>query len=193
LLHWHGMVIVPTGCGEILALDLPTLHVRWRYVYPDLPGPGIAYEPRIVGGRLFYAGPDSHRLHALDPDSGKAMWTVPVQPGDHDFATVQGGGVLVRGTRHLRLLDAETGKTRGTLATGLVAGEGYEGKGGLYYHPVVGEKDDPDAVVVVDLARGKEARRIVMPKGVRLGNLVPMGPLVANATPYAVSVLGPEK
>jgi len=194
LVAWNGLVIVPTGCGELLGLDLPTLTVRWRYAYHEdagaAPGPGIAYEPCVVGDRLYYAGPDSRKVHAVDPLTGKAVWTVPVADGDQHLTPVHAGGVVVVGAKALRRLDAATGKTLWSLETGLVAGEGYEGKGGLYYHPVVGEKDGPDAVVVVDLAQGKEVRRIAMPKGFRLGNLVPMGPLVVNATPFAVSVLG---
>lgn len=190
----NGVVIVPTGCGELIGLDLPTLSVRWRYAYHENaeapPGPGIAFEPFVAGDRLYYAGLDSGKLHALDPLTGVAAWTVPVADGDQHLASVHGGGVLVVGAKTLRRLDAATGKTLWSLETGLVAGEGYEGKGGLYYHPVVGDKGGADAVVVVDLAQGKEVRRIAMPKGFRLGNLVPMGPLVVNATPFAVSVLG---
>jgi outer membrane protein assembly factor BamB len=181
-------LIVPTGCGALLALDLPTLRLRWRYDYEtsDKPGPGIEYRPQVVGDRLYYTGPDSQSLHVVDLQTGKAVWTTAMQEGDRFLAGVQGDSVLVVGSKGVRALKTENGAVRWTAEVGTAAGEGYFGASDRYYLPVAGK--DGDTVVVVDLKSGAVATKVAMPADLRLGNLLPVGEMIVSVSPFSIAV-----
>ena len=93
-----GRIYVGTFEARVLALDLESKKIVWKYEDPEHRFPfyssaAVTAERVIVGGR-------DKRVHALDPKTGEAVWThaskarvdaSPVVSGDRVFVADQNG------------------------------------------------------------------------------------------------------
>lgn len=80
--------------------------------------------PPAMGDSLVYAGSSSYTVHALDPDTGQAVWVAGL-PGPPHGGLVYGDGILFVGHRGylysdaMRALDAYTGEALWGVRTGI--------------------------------------------------------------------------
>jgi outer membrane protein assembly factor BamB len=107
----NDCVLVPfSGAGRGLAcLDLPSKRsdppiVRWF-----LPAAhDVVTSPAISGRTGFFVdgamGESDRGLHAVDLESGKPLWQVPVDPACHGALTVDDAGVLIQMAPKLSLI-----------------------------------------------------------------------------------------
>ena len=66
-----GVVYVGVGTGEVVALDLQTGKLRWKYK----AGEGIGESSPSVANGVVYIGDLTGTLHAINAADGKARWT----------------------------------------------------------------------------------------------------------------------
>ncbi len=112
----NGVMYIPSGKGEILALDAATGSIKWKYRSPD--GGGTNRGVAVGQGLVFSAG-GGNKLIALDEKTGVLVWTAKV--GDRGsvvaptvyydgrvYNGVSGGEEGVRG--FFGAFDAETGQ-----------------------------------------------------------------------------------
>lgn len=80
-----GILICPTGCGAVVAVDLPTRSLRWGYEYPDWsPNRGTFDSCNrwidssvVTAGRYILITPvESQKLFCLNLDDGKIQWSI---------------------------------------------------------------------------------------------------------------------
>lgn len=72
-----GVAVVGTNGGRYYAFDLLTGLMRWEY---EADGVVNLATPLIVGGRVYLAGGDSsHRVHAVELATGRAMSGWPIE------------------------------------------------------------------------------------------------------------------
>jgi outer membrane protein assembly factor BamB len=90
----HGTrAIYGTFGNEVLAVDLASRKVVWRYTHPDRKFPFYS-SAAVAHGRVFVGGRDK-LLHALDADTGKAVWTLTTRARIDSSPAVSGGRVYV--------------------------------------------------------------------------------------------------
>jgi outer membrane protein assembly factor BamB len=105
-----------TRAGEVLAVDVSTGEVAWRF---DTAG-NLGTIPAVDEGRVFAVaqsqtfGPAS--LHAIDAETGEEEWRFPLGQPVRSLGTspAAGGGVVVAGLSDGRVhaVDADTGAER---------------------------------------------------------------------------------
>jgi outer membrane protein assembly factor BamB len=101
-----GAVFVGTQKGELLALDLATGKLRWRYATREPIGES---SPAVAGG-IVYVGDLGGTLHAVDAREGKAVWTV--RTGSEIKSSpvvVEGRTIFGSYDEHLYAVNARTG------------------------------------------------------------------------------------
>ena len=104
-----GTVYVGAYTGELIALDLDTGDVRWRYKASERMGIGES-SPAVGDGRVFI-GDLAGVLHAVDAATGEALWTYATQGEIKSSPVLVGDRVLVGSyDGYLYGLDAASGE-----------------------------------------------------------------------------------
>ena len=78
---------------EVLAVDLETRTVAWRYRHPEREFPFYS-SAALAGGRVVVGGRDKI-VHAIDPDTGRAAWTFTAQARVDSSPAVAGSQIFV--------------------------------------------------------------------------------------------------
>src|SRR4051812_10722680 len=109
-----GVVYAGAGDGNLLALDLATGKLRWKYATGNLLGES---SPAVAGG-LVYVGDLSGVFHAVNVKDGSKAWTFKTG-GEIKSPPVAGGGPVLGGSDDPPLYapGAGTGKLRGKPKT----------------------------------------------------------------------------
>src|SRR5829696_1241512 len=109
-----GVVYAAAGNGDLLAIDLGTGKLRWKYNTPNLFGES---SPAVAGG-LVYVGDLSGVFHAVHAKDGSKAWTFKTGSEIKSSPVPVGGMVLIGSyDTHLYALDAKTGAVRWKLKT----------------------------------------------------------------------------
>ena len=109
-----GVVYVGGGDGDLVALDLASGKLRWKYATGNL----IGESSPAVSGDAVYIGDLGGVLHAVNLRDGKPLWTFKTA-GEIKASPVVADGVVLIGSYDTRLyaVDARTGKPRWDVAT----------------------------------------------------------------------------
>jgi len=109
-----GVVYVGGGDGDLVALDLASGKLRWKYTTGNL----IGESSPAVSGDAVYIGDLGGVLHAVSIRDGKPLWTFKTM-GEIKASPVVTDGVVLVGSydTHLYAVDARTGKPRWNVAT----------------------------------------------------------------------------
>jgi len=112
-----GVVYVGGGDGDLIALDLASGAVRWKYTTGNL----IGESSPAVGADAVYVGDLGGILHAVNARDGKALWTFKTG------SEIKSSPVIVAGATetvligsydgHLYALEARTGRMRWKVLT----------------------------------------------------------------------------
>ncbi|HWN85197.1 MAG TPA: PQQ-binding-like beta-propeller repeat protein [Vicinamibacterales bacterium] len=119
--EWNGWGNGPSNTrfakdGGLNAKDLPKLKLKWAFGFAGVTS--ARAQPALVGNRLFVAS-DTGDVHALDPKTGCAYWSVRAQAtvrtallvAPYSSASGNGWAVLFGDLRaNAYALDASTGK-----------------------------------------------------------------------------------
>ncbi|PYQ24300.1 MAG: serine/threonine protein kinase [Acidobacteria bacterium] len=110
-----GAVYVGRMGGELLALDLETGKLRWRY---PVEGEGIGESSPSVADGVVYVGDLKGNLHAVGAADGKRVWVFKTG-GEVKSSPVVADGKVIVGSydQHLYALDARTGRLAWKLET----------------------------------------------------------------------------
>jgi outer membrane protein assembly factor BamB len=104
-----GKAYFGTFSNEVLAIDLETREIIWRYDPPtgDFP----FYSSAAMDGDRLYVGGRDKLIHALDARTGEPLWTFATQSRVESSPAVASGRVFV-GSNDGRfyVLDADTGE-----------------------------------------------------------------------------------
>ena len=94
----------------MLAVDLKARKIVWSYKHPDRSFPFYS-SPAVLGDRVVVGGRDK-MVHALDRNTGKALWTFATG-ARVDSSPVIAGGLAYVGSNDgkLYVLDVATGKS----------------------------------------------------------------------------------
>jgi polyvinyl alcohol dehydrogenase (cytochrome) len=68
----------PAAKARLTASDLPRLHVKWAFGFPDTTSAWA--QPAVAGGRLF-VGSQNGTVYSLDAATGCIVWTFTAQAG----------------------------------------------------------------------------------------------------------------
>jgi outer membrane protein assembly factor BamB len=105
----NGRAFYGTYENEVLAVDLKTRRIVWRYQHPDRHFPFYS-SAAVSGGRVFVGGRDK-LLHALDAASGKEAWSFATGARIDSSPAVASGRVYFGSNDgKLYVLDAASGK-----------------------------------------------------------------------------------
>jgi outer membrane protein assembly factor BamB len=109
-----GVVYVGAGNGDLLALDLASGKLRWKYTTGDLLGES---SPAVDGGTVFI-GDLAGTAHAVNAADGKRLWTFKAG-GEIKSSPVVVNGLVLMGSydTHLFGLDPRTGAVRWKFQT----------------------------------------------------------------------------
>jgi outer membrane protein assembly factor BamB len=88
-----GSAYYGTFDSEVLAVDLTTRRVSWRYKDPQRQFPYYS-SAAVADGRVVLGGRDK-RVHALEARSGKPLWTFATQARVESSPAVVGGRVFI--------------------------------------------------------------------------------------------------
>ncbi len=112
-----GVVYVGGGDGDLIALDLASGALRWKYATGNL----IGESSPAVGPDAVYIGDLGGILHAVSTRDGKALWTFKTTSEIKSSPVVVPGenAVVLIGSYdgHLYALDARTGRLRWKVLT----------------------------------------------------------------------------
>jgi eukaryotic-like serine/threonine-protein kinase len=110
-----GVVYIGGGDGELIALDLASGAVRWRYkTAENLIGES---SPAVANGTV-YVGDLGGILHAVNAADGRGRWTFKTGTEIKSSPTVAGDVVLIGSyDGHLYALDARSGRQRWKFLT----------------------------------------------------------------------------
>lgn len=110
-----GTSVFIAEVGSVVSLDASTGATRWQFV-PDAP----AYAAQsAVDNHALYVGTRSHKVYALDPNSGQPLWTTDIGPSWPFLGVVTGltvSGDTVYAAAVKRLTSA------GDSSVGIIAG-----------------------------------------------------------------------
>jgi outer membrane protein assembly factor BamB len=105
-----GRAYYGTYDNEVLAVDLNTHKILWRYKRQDRVFP--FYSSAAVSGARIVLGGRDKLVHAIDRQSGKAAWTFTTRARVDSSPVVAGGRVYVGSNDgKLYVLDAASGKS----------------------------------------------------------------------------------
>jgi eukaryotic-like serine/threonine-protein kinase len=109
-----GSVYIGAGNGQLIALDLASGALRWKYTTGDLVGESSP----AVGGGVVYVGDLAGTLHAVGAADGKRRWTFKAG-GEIKSSPVLVNDLLLVGSydTHLYALEAASGKLRWKVQT----------------------------------------------------------------------------
>jgi outer membrane protein assembly factor BamB len=182
-----GLLFCPTPDGIVFAFDLATRTCRWAYraqpteeairLPPRWGRRFPAVEARWLNGwreslvrlddrRCFFISPRSAAIQALSLDSGKPLWSQPVNKGLF-LAPIVDGRLLAISLYRATAFDTATGALLWSSAIGLPSGRGFAA-GGRYFLPQA-----DGGLATIDLESGAVDFPIAPPKE-PLGNLVPL-------------------
>ncbi len=110
----EGTVFVGAGTGDLLAIDLETGKLRWKYATGSQIGES---SPAVGGGRVF-VGDLAGIVHAVDARSGSRVWTFKTG-GEVKSSPVLVGELVLIGSydTHLYALQQKDGGVRWKLQT----------------------------------------------------------------------------
>jgi outer membrane protein assembly factor BamB len=110
-----GTVYVGTGKGELIALDLGSGAVRWKY---NASKEGIGESSPNVSGGVVYVGDLAGVLHAVSARDGRALWTFKTAGEIKSSPVIVGDRVLIGSyDQHLYCLTAARGELVWKLKT----------------------------------------------------------------------------
>jgi outer membrane protein assembly factor BamB len=178
-----GILVCPTHCGAVVAVDPLCRRLLWAHVYREQPRPPAAEEegatpragpaawagsaPILREGRVVFSAPDGEDICCLRLQDGGLLWKVPRGEEDLYVAGAFAEEVLVVGQRECRGLSLASGEVLWRQATGMPAGQGVAA-GGVYFVPLA-----DGAVFALDWKNPRASGRIEpRAPGVALGNLV---------------------
>lgn len=106
-----GVAYYGTFENEVLAVDLKTPKVLWRYTHPQRQFPFYS-SAAVADGKVILGGRDK-LVHAIHSKTGKGLWTFPTQARVESSPAVSGDTVFI-GSNDGRLyaLDLRTGAKR---------------------------------------------------------------------------------
>ncbi len=87
----NGAVYVGAQTGELLAVDLATGKLRWKYKTQE----GIGESSPAVSNGVVYIGDSLGVLHAVQASDGKALWTFKTEGEIKSSPVVTGDRVLI--------------------------------------------------------------------------------------------------
>jgi outer membrane protein assembly factor BamB len=182
-----GILVCPTGAGELLGIDLLTRRLAWSFSYRDMaPSPIVlpgmpapkgggttviskwkSSPPAIHDGKVLFTAPDADSIHCVSLRDGKPLWRKDHQPGDRYFAGVFANRVMIVADKSIRGLDLKDGSQLWSLdLDSLPTGQG-TASDGIYYLPLAKE------IAAIDVARGIVKARHRVPAGAASpGNLL---------------------
>ncbi len=109
-----GSVYVGVASGDLLALDLASGSLRWKYA----TGVSIGESSPAVGGSTVFFGDLTGTIHAVNARDGSRLWTFKTNGEVKSSPTLVGDLVLIGSyDTHLYALEARTGKLRWKLQT----------------------------------------------------------------------------
>src|SRR3954471_10346878 len=109
-----GTVYVGASSGDLLAVDLETGKLRWKYATGNELGES---SPAVAGG-LVYIGDLAGVVHAVHAQDGSRAWTFKTNGEVKSSPTIVDGIVLIGSyDTHLYALDGRTGAVRWKLQT----------------------------------------------------------------------------
>jgi hypothetical protein len=182
----EGVIVCPTSCGGVVAVDMATQALLWAYQYPrapesrNQPDQGMYAQLQqgnrwtdpsatISAGRVLITPLEAQEIYCLDLLTGREQWRAP--RGRHLYlACVSQGKVVLVGDRQVTALKLADGKaawaTPVALPGGSPTGRGvYAGE--RYYLPLSNA-----AVLEIDLASGKITHQVRNLRGIPAGNLI---------------------
>ena len=107
----NGRAFYGTFDNEVLAVELATKKIVWRYQHPERKFPfyasaAIAKDRVVVGGR-------DKLVHCLDATTGKALWTFATKARIDASPAIAGGRVYAgSGDGTLYVIDLADGRAR---------------------------------------------------------------------------------
>jgi outer membrane protein assembly factor BamB/tetratricopeptide (TPR) repeat protein len=179
----EGILVCPTHCGAVIAVDPLARRLLWAHVYREPPPPTNTEEetpavsrphetwtacaPLIQAGRVVNTAPDAESVFCLDLHDGRLVWKAARMDDDLYIGGVFAGQVLVIGRTACRSLSLSTGEVLWRRTTGPPAGQG-AAAGLVYYLPLA-----DGGAFALDLAHPAASCRLE-PRGSveRLGNLM---------------------
>jgi len=109
-----GSVYVATSNGDLVAIDLASGKLRWKYATGGLIGES---SPAVGGGQVFF-GDLNGTVHAVSAADGSKRWTFKTGGEVKSSPTIAGDLVLIGSyDTNLYALDSRTGKVRWKLMT----------------------------------------------------------------------------
>ena len=182
----QGVLVCPTGFGEIVALHPGTRTIAWRHQYPaarvpmrDSWGDSI---PRITGDSVVCSPAGSPAVFCLDLQTGQRRWIAARPPGSQ-LAVTDDAVVCVGSEQTIayRLKDGkalwpEPIKLQQPCGRGLVHGD-------TMSVPLTGGK-----IATFDLATGRILSNFTT--GIALGNLLAVDGLIVSQSPTQLVAFG---
>ena len=189
----NGVVIFPTNTGLVVALDLVQRRLLWvthvddlpngqqsrgrgEYLPPTLGYAGFASGLVMAAGRVVYLPPRSTRVHCLDRETGKSLWTSARRDGEV-VSHIVDGRVLVVGRQNCQCLSLADGSELWSSPTGPTVGRGVC-FGDSFILPVEGGR-----LVTLDMATGHSVGSSMLRSPVPLGHLIAAGNQVYSMSP----------
>ena len=105
-----GLVMGGTTSGDLVALDLASGKVAWRFAPAERPYARLhSLSPALSADRIFFSGPDG-KVRALEAASGKVLWERDLGSNITTALLAAGTGLYAGGAdRRLYRLDPATG------------------------------------------------------------------------------------
>jgi hypothetical protein len=169
------MLICPSNAGFVCGFDLRTGAI-WTHTYRQgkaTPYPDAAWGPAapvIQDGKVVFTAPDDDRVHCLDLQTGRPVWTA-AREDDLYLAGAYADKVLLVGKTGCRALRLTDGEPLWRVKTGVPSGQGVAIGDSCYLLPLhISARTQGFGLCVLSLEKGKvltEVRARQM-----LGNLV---------------------
>jgi outer membrane protein assembly factor BamB len=171
-----GVLVCPTGYGDLVALDPASRTLLWRFAPDQSPGRfGRGWNdatPRIVDGLVLWSPLNSSEIYCVDLQSGQKKWSTAFSNGawtavtDRFVVCVGGDQVMAYLTSTGKPAWREPVRIEQPTGRGLVHGE-------TISIPIAGR-----TVRTLDLATGNQLAETLSP--VPLGNLVAVGDRIVS-------------
>ena len=218
--HAEGILICPSNCGAIVAVDLLTHSLLWAHAYAQAPAaPGGQKvmingkirmlpnrqmvppklnsnwknsAPLIADGKVVVTAPDANSIQCLNLRDGSLVWSKAWTDNDAYVAGVYQGKVVIVGNQSCRALNLADGNQAWTTTTGLPSGQGVAA-GKLYYLPLRSGQGEGPCICTLDLENGKITGRIASPRNEVPGNLIAYQGFVISQTATKVAAFPTEK